>query len=54
MTQYRLEKTHSKDNKTLLMIIAAISKNKGRPLTPEEITLVLAQARAIHGDDLTG
>jgi hypothetical protein len=35
-------------------IIAAISKNKGRPLTQEETNLVLAQARAIHGDDLTG
>jgi hypothetical protein len=33
-------------------IIAAIPKNKGRPLTPEEVKL--AQAKAIHGDDLTG
>ena len=27
---------------------------KVRPLTPEETDLALAQAKAIHGDDLTG
>jgi hypothetical protein len=35
-------------------IIAVVAKNKGRPLTREEANLVLAQAKAIHGDDLTG
>ncbi len=35
-------------------IIAMVAKNKGRALTQEEINLSLEQARAIHGDDLTG
>jgi hypothetical protein len=34
-------------------IIEVVTKNKGRPLTLEEINLSLEQARAIHGDDLT-
>jgi hypothetical protein len=35
-------------------IIDLVAKNKGRSLTREEINLTLAQARAIHGDDLNG
>jgi hypothetical protein len=50
----RPERRTNKDNPAEQAIIAAISKNKGRPLTPEETNLVLAQARAVHGDDPTG
>jgi hypothetical protein len=35
-------------------IIDLVAKNKGRPLTQQEVNLALEQARAIHGDDLTG
>jgi hypothetical protein len=35
-------------------IIALVTKHDGRTLTQEEINLALEQAKAIHGDDLTG
>jgi hypothetical protein len=35
-------------------IIDLVQKRQGRALTQEEINLSLEQARAIHGDDLTG
>jgi hypothetical protein len=50
----RPERRTNKGNPAEQAIIAAISKNKGRPLTPKETYLVLAQARAVHGDDPTG
>jgi hypothetical protein len=50
----RPQRRTNKRNPAEQAIIAAISKNKGRPLTPEETALALAQAKAIHGDDLTG
>jgi hypothetical protein len=50
----RPERRTNKGDPAEEAIVAAISKNKGRPLTPEETALALAQARAIHGEDLTG
>jgi hypothetical protein len=37
-----------------LRIIAYLAKCEGRLLRQEEINLALMQAKAIHGDDLTG
>jgi hypothetical protein len=50
----RLEQRTNKRNPAEQAIVAAVAKSKGRPLTPEETALALAQAKAIHGDDLTG
>jgi hypothetical protein len=49
----RLEQRTNKRNPAEQAIVAAVAKSKGRPLTPEETALALAQAKAIHGDDLT-
>ena len=50
----RPERRTNRRNSAEQAIVAAVAKSKGRPLTPEETNLALAQAKAIHGDDLTG
>jgi hypothetical protein len=50
----RLEQRTNKRNLAEQAIVAAVAKSKGRPLTSEETALALAQAKAIHGDELIG